>query len=236
MTTREAISSNNLDNQNVSLVKEHQEKQIVAVTPINSSNVMIVKKKTFKSSEHFKCHKCSQVSCTMKELRKHTLRKHPTFKCSRCDKSYLGTEPMLEDKKFKRTCHSCHKKFSEVSIVKRHVLTEHELTNRNHCVQCNKSFACKLSLEDHVLKKHNVAGLEFNCELCNKSFDDPLNYSNHKRSHRPVLAVKCEYCEISFNKKCNLNRHLSEVHGYETRLNMYLENTRIQLPIQMQGV
>ena len=135
------------------------------------------------------------------------------------DQRSMSRNEVLGDKWLKRTCHICHKKFSEVSKVKRHVLTEHELTDRKHCVQCPKSFACKSSLEDHVLKKHSIAGLEFNCEQCNKTFDDPLIYSKHKRSHRPALAIKCKYCEISFNKKCNLNRHLSEVHGYETRLN-----------------
>ena len=91
---------NNLDNQNVVLVKEHQE-EIVTVTPISSSNEKYQCddcQKTFKSSVHFKihfhnknpkkCSKCSQVSCTTKQLRKHTLRKHSTFMCFRCNKSF----------------------------------------------------------------------------------------------------------------------------------------------------
>ena len=297
-----SVSSNlpeekiNLDNQEVALVNEHQE-HAVAATPISSSNEKYQCddcQKTFKSSVHFKthcrnkdpkkCSKCSQVSCTTKQLRKHIQRKHPTFKCSRCDKSFstgkrlrghedirywektacslcntifctskelenhlesihssisieeknemvkevdfmsMSRDEELDDKRkarrLKRTCHICHKMFSKVSQVKRHVLTEHKLTNRKQCDQCPKSFACKSSLEDHVLKKHSIAGTEFNCEKCNKTFDDPLNYSKHKRSHRPALAVKCEYCEAGFNKKSNLNRHLSEVHGYETRINV----------------
>ena len=175
--------SGNLENQNVTLVKEQQE-EMVAVTPISSSHQCDDCQKTFKSSVYleihtikkhakfkFKCFRCDRSFSTGKQLRYHEdIRYWRKTSCSQCNTIFCTSKELLhhtesfhsigiEDKKrmaeeanevsrmspdkkladqcelrrLKRTCHICHKMFSAVSQVKRHVLTEHELTNRKHC-------------------------------------------------------------------------------------------------------
>ena len=121
-------------------------------TPISSSEKYQCDdcQKTFKSSVHFKthcrnkdpkkCSKCSQVSCTTKQLRKHIQRKHPTFKCSRCDKSF--------------------------STGKR--LRGHEdirYWKKTACSLCNTIFCTSKELENHIESIHSSISIEEKHEM-----------------------------------------------------------------------
>ncbi|WAR18152.1 ZNF91-like protein [Mya arenaria] len=97
------------------------------------------------------------------------------------------------------------------------------------CNLCDKRFARKLFLEDHIRTHTVMYGSQMpsnrrptsdvqkkhHCEFCNKAFARKLFLENHMRIHTGEKPFKCEQCGKGFAQKCSLKSH-SIVHLKET--------------------
>ena len=67
-----------------------------------------------------------------------------------------------------------------------------------------KCFVSKEELLTHNKKSHF-------CEICDNFFYDTVNY-HHKYQYHKERKEKCEYCDKSFHKLTELQKHISAKH------------------------
>ena len=80
-------------------------------------------------------------------------------------------------------CSECDRKFVHVGNLIRHKKLHQEILNEI-CKFCNKGFATKGSLREHIILKHFV---KFPCEVdgCSSTFSSKANYKRHlKKVHK----------------------------------------------------
>ncbi|XP_041422830.1 gastrula zinc finger protein XlCGF57.1-like [Xenopus laevis] len=76
-----------------------------------------------------------------------------------------------------------------------------------HCTECGKSFACKVSLEEHV--KLHTEEKPFPCTDCGKLFAGKSSLQNHQRIHCGAKLFHCAECGKRFSQKVTLHLHQS---------------------------
>lgn len=164
------------------------------------------------------CSECDSTFCTTKALKLHVIEYHKLDELNSDDKLHHGEvdAPNSFIEKGSKSCPVCFKLFFDHYNVKRHLRTEHEKSERHKCPECDRTFACKASLNYHVKALHEKNKM-INCESCNETFHSVAKYYNHKKSHIAALKFECDYCDKNFNNKSNLNRHKQESHSIETR-------------------
>lgn len=97
---------------------------------------------------------------------------------------------------------SCGKKFRSEQFLKTHVLVVHLGEKPNSCTICEKKFARKYQLNDHLAE--HTGEYRFKCEICQKGFAHFHKYNRHKAIHN---KKKCDKCEKQFENWTDLVAH-----------------------------
>lgn len=98
-----------------------------------------------------------------------------------------------------------------------HVRKEHP-DKMIQCDQCNKKFAFKVSLWNHVVIMHGTA--KFKCDQCTRSFRSEEKLRMHSFMHSENKPFACEIC----GKGCLTKRHLdAHVLIHEQRQQLYCQ-------------
>nr|CAH7765739.1 unnamed protein product [Callosobruchus chinensis] len=151
------------------------------------------------------------VHCNMSFKKKmlrdnHVVTKHPSFITSISRKIY--------------ECTNCSYKTTIKYNFARHLPT-HTETGSNTCSHCNVSFKCKISLDDHLVKKHpnfidSVTRKIYECTKCNYKTTFKNNFERHNVSvHTASLLnekLMCIHCKESFKSKESLDEHIVRNH------------------------
>ena len=112
-------------------------------------------------------------------------------------------------------------------------LTMASNTKRHQCLQCDKSYAHKLNLDEHILthtgeRPHSCnvclktftkrsclynhtkthSGEVFTCDLCGKEYGNKYSLVLHKRRHTGERPYVCEQCGKAFIRKTGLDQHI----------------------------
>nr|CAI5870413.1 unnamed protein product [Callosobruchus analis] len=197
-----------------------------------SLNDHIAKKHPVGSKIH-ECTKCTYKTTISSKLKEH-MAKHSGLgvftKCTYCNKTFTGKALLNEHITKKHPdfvaslsckiheCTNCTYKTTKSSRLKEHMAKHPELAAFFRCTYCNKTFALKASLNDHIAKKHpdfiaSVSCKVHECTKCSFKTARISNLKEHMAKH-PELGVfsKCTYCNKTFTRKAFLNQHITNKH------------------------
>ncbi|GAB6030107.1 hypothetical protein CHUAL_005786 [Chamberlinius hualienensis] len=155
--------------------------------------VIVEQKKVF-----YKCSYCCYKSADKTSLKKHLTGKHRLNIAHKSKKLYK--------------CSDCNFSAEQRLILSRHVQNNHSTDRPFACDQCNYKAKTMIDLKYH-LKRH--MGIKFNCEICNKKCSSYSGLCQHRKLHmvREKRNV-CHLCGYASSRKGDLNKHLTNVHGY----------------------
>ena len=82
-----------------------------------------------------------------------------------------------------------------------------------NCKLCDKTFAHKQSLNNHMLRNHRENAL--NCGKCEKVFKSKFALKRHieKERCKSVSALDCPVCLVKFTRTGSLKRHMDTQHS-----------------------
>nr|CAI5870417.1 unnamed protein product [Callosobruchus analis] len=154
------------------------------------------------------CSYCNKTFVHKKSLNDHIAKKHPDFIASVSSKVHECTE--------------CSFKTTKISNLREHMAKHPELGVFSKCMYCNKTFAHKISLNDHVIKKHpefiaSVSCKILACTKCTYKTTMSRSLKEHNMAKHPELAdncviCRCIYCNKTFARETILNEHITKKH------------------------
>ena len=113
------------------------------------------------------------------------------------------------------TCEQCGKTFQKKNKLNRHVKEVHSEEKLYQCEVCEAQFKRNSHLTRHKKLKHSDDPKSFNCTIdsCVQKFATKQHLDRHIKTIHFGEKIKCEECDIIFNKKSLLAKHLSTVHN-----------------------
>nr|CAI5870419.1 unnamed protein product [Callosobruchus analis] len=184
------------------------------------------------------CTKCSYKTTRSSHLKDH-MAKHPEladncvfYRCTYCNKTFVRKTLLNEHITKKHPdfiasvsckvheCTKCSFKTTRIRNFKEHMVVHHELAGSRifKCTYCNKTFARKLSLNDHIIKKHpdfiaSVSSKIHECTKCTYKTTRSSHFRDHMATHPELAAIcRCTYCDKTFPRKTLLNNHITKKH------------------------
>jgi len=168
------------------------------------------------TNEDLVCQFCKTKFDTTKALHNHKQLKHPgqmKMKCDKCNKSFqhelsfkVHSDYCHSDKK----CKQCHKQFTNLKTLRRHVISIHEKALIYECDMCDSKFSVQNKLHLHKLKEHE--NVEFKCANCDKKFAHTTNLKKHLEKCKPEapskLPFQCDICHRSFRFELTCKHHI----------------------------
>ena len=178
---------------------------------------------------NYPCDVCGKVFMQQCQLNSHKFLHNEAkpFVCSVCGSSFKWPCNLknhirfTHNKEKPKTCPICGKKYSKKSLLTLH-LRNHTGEKPYHCNQCLKGFSRTDILRKH-LKKHELDGADRTDGITLAGFKsefalDPFTCSDSKEFTSQSLdsigtkAFDCVYCNKTFTRKDNLNKHLKAIH------------------------
>jgi len=113
------------------------------------------------------------------------------------------------------TCDQCGKEFQKKNKLNRHVKEAHSDEKPYQCEVCDAHFKRNSHLTRHKKLKHSEDPKSFNCTIdsCVQKFATKQHLDRHIKTIHFGEKIKCEECDIIFNKKSLLAKHLCTVHN-----------------------
>ena len=80
------------------------------------------------------------------------------------------------------------------------------------CHTYGKNHKTKYGLNLSIKSKHQ-GSFKHQCSLCNKTFNQTVQYRYHCSKHLNVQIYKCTYCKMTFSSHGSLERHMKTCVG-----------------------
>ncbi|CAH2006687.1 unnamed protein product [Acanthoscelides obtectus] len=162
------------------------------------------------------CIHCNAEFKYRKSLDEHITKKHPGFIAS-------VSRQILE-------CAYCTYKTTIKDFLSRHMLKHSEAEsdfNLSVCIHCNATFKDKITLDDHIIKKHpdfiaSVTRKIHECTLC--TFKTTVKHllarhmSKHPETESSSELIVCIHCNAEFKYGESLDDHIVKKHPNFTAL------------------
>ncbi|VEN35919.1 unnamed protein product [Callosobruchus maculatus] len=157
-----------------------------------------------------KCLYCGKLFENKVVLDDHIIKKHPNFASSVTRKIH--------------ECTKCDYKTTLKNFFKLHMLKHPETSacySLRKCPHCDKAFALKISLDEHIVKNHpsfisSISRSVHECITCTYKTVKRNNMKKHMVQHPELVANRlirrCDYCDKTFLQKRSLNDHILEEH------------------------
>ena len=142
------------------------------------------------------------------------------FQCQLCSKSFTTQgylrkhEKTHDNKDVKFQCGQCEANFISDSGFTKHITTKH-IDFMYGCLYCDKSFSRKEYYEIHVERcsSKTKENLKFDCDQCEKTFDNKRLLARHKRNNHVTEKITCE--TMIMNKS---TRYWQVLREYENKI------------------
>ncbi|XP_063291945.1 zinc finger and BTB domain-containing protein 40 [Pelobates fuscus] len=180
-------------------------------------------KKKHSEGKMYVCQYCDAVFAQSIELTRH-VRTHTGDKpyvCRECGKGFsqanglsihLRTFHNIEDP---YDCQKCRMSFPTLEENRQHIQVVHS-KEYHPCPTCEKIFSAPSLLERHIVT--HVGGKPYNCEICDKAYQQLSGLWYHNRTHHPDLfaaqnhrsskfSVQCSTCDQFFSNPSILQKH-----------------------------
>ncbi|KAM5142458.1 zinc finger and BTB domain-containing protein 40 isoform 2-T2 [Mantella aurantiaca] len=186
-------------------------------------------KKKHSEGKMYVCQYCDAVFAQSIELTRH-VRTHTGDKpyvCRECGKGFsqanglsihLRTFHNIEDP---YDCQKCRMSFPTLEENRQHIQVVHS-KEYHPCPSCEKIFSAPSLLERHIVT--HVGGKPYNCDICDKAYQQLSGLWYHNRTHHPDLfaaqnhrsskfsAAQCSSCEQVFSNTSTLQKHTKLEH------------------------
>lgn len=135
------------------------------------------------------------------------------FSCPKCHKNYktlsnLNFHMKIHSDKLPFICHTCKKGFMRKEYLEAHV-NKHKGIKNFSCTNCEKKFVSQKNLDAHM-KYHEGTVKKNTCNICGKSIT--TGFEEHLRIHNNLREFECEHCDMKFNTKGTLSKHVKKKH------------------------
>nr|CAH7729038.1 unnamed protein product [Callosobruchus chinensis] len=155
---------------------------------------------------------CVHCNATFKRklwLDDHVVRKHVDFMSSVTSKLH--------------ECTKCSYKTVRKKLLVRHFLT-HSYTAKSYsesCVHCNAKYQQRISLDDHIIKKHpefitSVTRNVYKCTKCTFKTAKKGHFDRHTLMHSGIPSSRklftCIHCDVTVKGKMVLTEHVLKKH------------------------
>lgn len=121
----------------------------------------------------------------------------------------IDNERVLNEKIKKQNIET-EKLFTEL-LTETTVKSFYNASYAHACTICNKKFARKCNLNEHVSNVHSR--LEFICDKCGKVFKSRKSFVNHFKLHTKRWSVKCQICDAAIattSLRVHMRKHNNE--------------------------
>lgn len=175
----------------------------------------------------FMCETCYYRTNSETKMENHMRLKHPklaTFlKCPKCPQLCYTKNSLDSHLKIKHncsprkivtlTCDFCDKTFARKETIREHLMVYHNLNEPTIlCDLCPKRLYTRNQLRKHQRQSHTVENVKCKFEGCNKLFKAVHRMERHYISHSKEKRFKCEYCTAEYGLSKNLKMHREIVH------------------------
>ncbi|KAJ8951333.1 hypothetical protein NQ318_009267 [Aromia moschata] len=135
------------------------------------------------------------------------------YSCTKCEKSYktlsnLNFHMKMHNEQLPFSCDICKKGFMRKEYLEAHVNNHKGLKNFG-CTICDKKFVSQKNLDSHF-KYHEGTVKKNSCNICGKTFSK--GFEEHLRVHNNLREFECEHCDMKFNTKGSLSKHVKKKH------------------------
>ncbi|XP_072946926.1 uncharacterized protein [Epargyreus clarus] len=176
----------------------------------------------------FPCTVCDKVFRWKTSLKRH-LEKHDIKSkaaaggayCAECDigfSSLCSLQRHLRNSlkhvthdQLKFICDHCNRRFADKTKLRDHIEEKH-LHRTYQCHICQKTSKNRVGLEQHVRNVHKGRPNNKMCHHCGKGFPTKVQLESHIRTHTGERPFICEYCPTTFSQQSNLYKHHRQVH------------------------
>nr|CAH7755041.1 unnamed protein product [Callosobruchus chinensis] len=147
------------------------------------------------------CQHCDAAFRIKSSLDDHILKKHPDF-----------AAPIFNRKIYE--CSNCKYKTVKKGLIKNHMFIH--CGQLNACQHCPAKFKNKMSLDDHIMKKHpdliaSVTSEILQCSHCAYKTTVKMYLNRHMLIHSNGSIV-CKHCNTSFRSSQGLDNHIIQKH------------------------
>lgn len=148
------------------------------------------------------CSTCKFIAPTYHSLRNHIGATHgPNAE------GYKGSLPVL--------CHICSKEIPKNKMYA-HLLRHTASDGRPFiCTHCEKRFATRGAIKNHLIKVHFQSSASFFCHLCPMVFVEKHSYQNHLQAGHGIgkcETVSCDQCGKVLANAASLKSHMNSRH------------------------
>ncbi|XP_035712239.1 zinc finger protein 2-like [Folsomia candida] len=163
------------------------------------------------------CSKCSKTYQSKKALRRHLVTHDPDakVKCEICgiisNTRFTLAAHMKSTHSSRPSCDTCHREFSAVSSLQRHIDTVYSAKERPRlpCTfpGCEKTYLSNDKLSKHAKTEHSENPVRFPRRLCGKEFKTRVDLTQHIPTHTTEKPYTCATCGRSFAQKGAMTSH-----------------------------